>query len=921
MKSMSETLKLRWARTAETVGAGAAGASAAGPEKRPSGSGLEPTIYGFIIRHSLWKQVALLVFTLVSFPFLYYSLDLPKTIVNRAIGGKKFPQELYGIWDLDQIPYLLTLCGIFLALVFINGGFKYYINVYKGQLGERMLRRLRYELYHRLLRFPIGHYKRVSASELIPMITAEVEPLGGFIGDAFVLPAFQGGTLITIIAFMFMQDPVLGTAAVALYPLQGYFIPKLQRKVNLLGKERVRTVRQVADKVGDSAAGITEIYANDAVRLQLANFASFLGTIYDIRFEIYRRKFFVKFLNNFIAQLTPFFFYTIGGYLVIQGDLSFGALVAVLAAYKDLASPWTELLNFYQLLQDAKIKYDQVVEQFQPEGMIDDRRQLDPPAVIPPLTGEVAAANLSLAEDERARIIDAVSFSFPSNAHVAIVGQSSSGKHELGMLLARLIEPTSGRITIGGTDIATLHDAVIGRRIGYASATPHFFTGTLQDNLYFGLKNRPIRARDYEPLRAKTVATALAEARQSGNTDLDPGADWIDYEAAGAKDEKELILRTVEVLRAVDLDEDVYSLGLRGKLNPKIHPEIAERILAARRALADRLAEEAISHLVERFDPERYNSNASLAENLLFGTPVGPAFDFDFLAQNTYVLHILDKVGLTEDLIAMGAEVAQTMVELFADLPPDHEFFEQYSFISAGDLPEYQAILARRNKSGSEGLKPEDRTKLLALPFKLIVARHRLDLLDAAFQARILAARKVFAADLPDAMRSQIEFFDADRYNAAATLQDNVLFGKVAYGEAAAPSRIPAAITAVLDAAGLRETIVAIGLEFGVGSSGSRLSAAQKQKAALARALLKRPDITILNEATTALDGTTQAKVMDGVKAACSERGLVCILHRASQARHFDRILVMDSGHIVEQGTFAELDRPGTALTALVQAE
>jgi putative ABC transport system ATP-binding protein len=617
MKSMSETLKLRWPRTAEST----SGTTAAGPEKGPPHSGLQPTLYGFITAHSLWKQVVLLIFTLISFPFLYYSLNLPKTIVNSAIGGKKFPQDLYGLVQLDQIPYLLTLCGIFLALVFINGAFKYYINVYKGQLGERMLRRLRYELYHRLLRFPIGHYKRVSAAELIPMITAEVEPLGGFIGDAFVLPLFQGGTLLTIIVFMFMQDPVLGTAAVALYPLQGYFIPKLQRKVNLLGKERVRTIRQVADRVGDSAAGITEIHANDAVRLQLANFAGFLGTIYDIRFEIYRRKFFVKFLNNFIAQLTPFFFYTIGGYLVIQGDLSFGALVAVLAAYKDLASPWTELLNFYQLLQDAKIKYEQVVEQFQPEGMIDDRRQLDPPTEIPPLTGEVSAANLSLAEDERARVIDAVSFAFPANAHIAIVGQSSSGKHELGMLLARLVEPTSGRITIGGTDIATLHDAIIGRRIGYASATPHFFTGTLQDNLYLSLKNRPIRERHYEPLRAKTVAIALEEARQSGNTDLDPGADWVDYEAAGARDAAELVVRTVETLRCVDLDEDVYSLGLRGRLDLKQRPDAAERIVEARRALAGRLAEEGITHLIERYDPERYNSRDADGPGLRFRFP------------------------------------------------------------------------------------------------------------------------------------------------------------------------------------------------------------------------------------------------------------------------------------------------------------
>src|SRR6185437_9886130 len=395
--------------------------------------------YGFIIRHSRWHQVMLLIFTLVSFPFLYYSLDLPKTIVNRAIGGKKFPQELYGIFQLDQIPYLLTLCGIFLALVFINGGFKYYINVYKGQLGERMLRRLRYELYHRLLRFPLGHYKRVSSAELIPMITAEVEPLGGFIGDAFVLPAFQGGTLLTIIFFMFMQDPVLGTAAVALYPLQGYVIPKLQRKVNQLGKRRVRTVREVADQVHESAAGIVDIHTNDAVKRQLALFSHLLGTIYEIRFEIYQRKFFVKFLNNFIAQLTPFFFFAIGGYLVIRGNLSFGALVAVLAAYKDLASPWKELLDFYQIKEDSRIKYEQIVEQFQPAGMIDARLQLTEPEVLEPLTGELTVSNLSLAEDDGSRLVDGVSFAVPVDEHVAIVGQGGSGKNELALLLARLV--------------------------------------------------------------------------------------------------------------------------------------------------------------------------------------------------------------------------------------------------------------------------------------------------------------------------------------------------------------------------------------------------------------------------------------------------------------------------------------------------
>src|SRR5437868_1564059 len=427
---------------------------------------LEPTIYRFILRHSLPQQLALILFTLISFPFLYFSLDLPKTIINKAIGGKQFPQHLFG-FDVSQVTYLLILCGLFLTLVFVNGWIKYYINTFKGRLGERMLRRFRYQLYHRMLRFPLSQFIKTSSAQIIPMLTSECESLGGFIGDAFVTPAFQGGTLLTIIVFMFMQDPMLGAAAVALYPVQGYAIPKLQRKVNQLGKRRVRTVREVADRVHESAAGIVDIHANDAVKRQLTAFAHLLGTIYDIRFEIYQRKFFVKFLNNFIAQLTPFFFYAIGGYLVIQGNLSFGVLVAGLAAYKDLASPWKELLDYYQIKEDSRIKYEQIVEQFQPAGMIDARLQMAEPQTSTPLTGELSVVNLSFAEEEGSRVLDGISFSVSLADHVAVVGQGGCGKNELALLLARLIAPTSGRITIGGLDLAKLPTAVNGRRIGY----------------------------------------------------------------------------------------------------------------------------------------------------------------------------------------------------------------------------------------------------------------------------------------------------------------------------------------------------------------------------------------------------------------------------------------------------------------------
>ncbi len=892
-------------------------APAAKPPEPETGE-IEPTIYRFILKHSLRWQILLLLLTLASFPFLYYSLKLPKTIVNRAIAGKRFPQEFLGI-EFDQVPYLMILCAIFLTLVLINGAFKYCINTFKGQLGERMLRRFRYSLYQRLLRFPPSYFHKTSSAQIIPMITVECEQLGGFIGDAFVQPVFQGGQLLVIIFFMFMQDPLLGIAAIALYPVQGYIIPKLQTKVNQLGKRRVRTVRQVADRVQESAAGIVEIHANDTVKLQLADFAHVLGVIYDIRFEIYRRKFFIKFLNNFLGQLTPFFFFSLGGYLVIQGGLSLGSLVAVLAAYKDMASPWKELLDFYQIRENSRITYDQIIEQFQPPGMVDARLLLEEPDTVAPLTGEVAVANLSLAEDDKSRVVDAVSFTVGIAEHVAIIGQSGGGKSELALLLARLVQPTGGRITIGGKDIADLPVAVIGRRIGYVGNAPYVFTGTLRDNLLLGLRHRPIRPAEYDESTTRRRARQLFEARRSGNIDLDLHADWIDYESAEVADPAELTQRIAEVLARLDFEEDVYTLGLRGRLDPAMHPEVAARLIEARHALAHRLVVDDITKLVETYDVGRFNLNATVAENVLFGTPIGPVFDFESLADNAHLLRVLDQVGLTDDLVEVGRQVAETMTEMFAGLPPEHEFFEQFSFISANDLPEFAAILTAAESGSAKTLPPEQRRRLLSLPFKLIAARHRLGVLDEPMQQRLLEARRVFRAELPAEAQDQIAFFDTDHYNAAASLQDNILFGKIAYGEADAGARVPQVLSEVLEALSLRAAVIDVGLDYHVGTAGSRLSAAQRQRTAIARALLKRPDLLILNEATTALDGPAQAKVSAGLHQEMAGRGLFWVLHRASLARNFDRVLVMSGGKLQEQGRFAELD-PKNSLTALLIA-
>lgn len=887
---------------------------------------MEPTIFKYILRYSARQQLFLLLVIVAFYPFLFFTLDLPKIIINRAIksGEEDGPFDLpvFGFEfevDLTQVEFLLMLSFMYLALVFITGGFKYYISVYKGKLGERLLRRLRYQLYSRILRFPIPHFKKISQGELIPMITAEVEPLGGFIGIAFADPLFFGGQLILILGYILLQDPYLGLAAAAMIPIQGFIIPKLQKKVNALGKLRVQNVRRLSDHLGETVSGISEIHSNDTANFEMSRFTNRLGIIYGIRYDIYRRKFFIKFLNNFIDKLTPFFFFSIGGYLVIQGSLTVGALVAVLNAYKDLASPWKELLTWYQQKEDVRIKYEQVIEQFEPQGMLEENLQHDEFEASSPIVGDLDINNVSLADEDGVRSVEAVTLKVPVDSKIAVVGDGNSGKSDLSLLIARLATPTSGNISIGGQDIASLPESITGRLIAYVGQSAYLQASSVGDNLLYGLKHRPQTPAEYEGEDAANFKAEAIETDITGNSPYDYNADWVDYAAADVSGPDDIISRAIEVLRLVGMDEDTYQMGLRGTIDPVKRQDVAERIMAARNALRERLSDPSIAPLIEPFDASKYNTNASVAENILYGLPLGDAFDLERLAENAYIRAILDKVGLTEDFLEMGKQVAQTMVELFADLPPGHEFFDQFSFIDSDDLPEFQSMLGRAAR-GRDGLTEEDRLQLISLPFKLIPARHRLDLIDDRMMERILEARRAFAEGLPEDLKDKVAFFDVDAYNPAASLQDNILFGKLAYGQAQSAAKVGVLIGDVVGGLDLRETVISVGLDFQAGIGGARLSPAQRQKLAIARALIKNPDLLILNEAAGSLDASVQNTILENVIKVRENKGVVWVLNRVRDAQHFDNIIVMKDGRVAETGTFDELSENSDVFKELLEA-
>ena len=152
-----------------------------------------------------------------------------------------------------------------------------------------------------------------------------------------------------------------------------------------------------------------------------------------------------------------------------------------------------------------------------------------------------------------------------------------------------------------------------------------------------------------------------------------------------------------------------------------------------------------------------------------------------------------------------------------------------------------------------------------------------------------------------ESLRSQMGIVPQEAFLFSGTVRENIAFG--------APEATDEQIRDAARAVGADEFIGALeqGYDTQIGERGIQLSAGQRQLLAFARALAADPRILVLDEATSNVDVHTEALIEQGLRRLVAGRTSIVVAHRLSTIRHAGRILVMEYGQIVEQGTHEEL--------------
>ena len=871
---------------------------------------MEPTLFSFIWKYSKKQQLVLLLLTVLSFPFLYASLELPKQIINDAIGA---PTDTVTIWGytVTQIQYLWILCFAFLATVIASGLMKMRINTMKGVLAERMLRRLRFSLIQRTMRFPKSYFATTSQGELVSMITSEAEPMGGLMGDAIAQPVFQFGQMMTIVTFLFMQSVWFGLASVALIPLQAWLIPKLQRQINLLNKDRIQQVRHLSSEIGESAAGISDLRTNGGWRYRLAQFSHRLGILFEIRFKIYNKKFFMKFINNLITQMTPFLFYSVGGYLAITGEVTVGALVAALGAYKDLSGPWKDLLTYYNQVQDMSLRWEIVIERFAPANMIPEELFSGEPETIPHLTGDIELRNVTVRDDDGKTILEDIDLTIPKGARVAIQSPQAAERGALAQLLTRELLPVQGDVIMAGHNLNSLHQTVIAARIGYAYSRPYLFDGTLGDNLLMPLRIRPQHQSD----AIKAPSRRQIEAVRAGNPPDSLSDEWVDPSLAGLDSADDIRDWWFQLVEAMGIDEFMFRRTLRSRFDPEQHPALAKDVVDLRGIVAERLRDRGLDRYVFRFDPEQFNPAVPLGGNLLFASPsqdISP----ETLAEDDRFQAMLSANALDDDAMSISSAVLETLTQAFGRDGTDHPLFLRLG-LSRDMFHSLLDIEDRRKAKGDAAISRKEKALLMTVPFLLTAEQIGPNFPDE-YKNRILTIRKTQAERIRESMQGMFLPVSPDLYIPRLTVIENALYGRISIMAGAKKDEIEDVVAEVMNEAGLRRRAAAIIYDLPSGLGGNNLPTVFQERAAFSRAGIKRPDILVLDKVLASHDSESRLRTRLKLRELLPDSIMIFMEDHFAHPEAYDLFVEIKDGRIdgvsrtqteAEEGATADLSR------------
>jgi ABC-type multidrug transport system fused ATPase/permease subunit len=378
----------------------------------------------------------------------------------------------------DILPLALALLGAGLLRLALTVGRR----LIAGKVSLAVEYDLRQRFYEHLQRLELAYFDSQQTGQLMSRATIDLQSIRFFLGYGLIWVSQSALTILFAAAAMLILDPLLALFALAPVPFLVATATRYSRRNRPAEQEVQQRVGELTAGAEESISGIRIVKAFARERHMRSRFRRAVDRVFEQSMVSTRLQSFYTPLMGFLPTIGVAAVLVVGGNRVISGDISVGDLTAFYVFLLMLSAPVRWLGMSLSMAQRAVASGNRMFEVLDREP-----EMTSPPGArpLPPGGGQVSLQRVTLRYDGNEPALSGIDLEVEPGRTVALVGPTASGKTSLVGLLARLYDPSEGRVVIDGADVRDVDLASLRHEIAFVADDSFLFSDTVAANIAY----------------------------------------------------------------------------------------------------------------------------------------------------------------------------------------------------------------------------------------------------------------------------------------------------------------------------------------------------------------------------------------------------------------------------------------------------
>jgi len=423
--------------------------------------------------------------------FTYVFVNLIQPIMDEMLqlAEKEIPQKsrimdfMFKNLNITTEQLVVALPLILLVVIFGKGFFTFLSSFFMRSIGHKIVKKIRDDLYERLIYQSSDFYDYVPTGELMSRLTSDVdkiqEAVSGSMGD-FIRELF---TLFALFIAIFIIDWRLALASFIIAPLALIPLMAFSRQLKKKGLLNQIKMARIFNLLHEAITGNKIVKAFTMEKFEIKKFLqatmSYFKTSLKLAWVGSLSSPFMEFMGGVLGA----FILVVGTKRIAQGHISAGDFGSFLMAVFLMYNPIKRISRANNQIQQGVACYERIQELMGSEPHIKDHLKAYP---LPAIKGQVKFESVYFSYNESRPVLYDVNFEVKSGQTIALVGLSGAGKTTIINLLSRFYDSTSGRISIDGIDIREVTVASLRSKIGLVTQDLILFNDSVKNNISYG---------------------------------------------------------------------------------------------------------------------------------------------------------------------------------------------------------------------------------------------------------------------------------------------------------------------------------------------------------------------------------------------------------------------------------------------------